>query len=218
MLGVIEDQQGTGKNYRLDNGVRMIGKTGTGQVVENGGYSTSVYMHSFVGLAPYEDPQVVMFITFKSGDSYAQYMPNIVKQTMTSALQVVNQYNATDEKTIDESYTLDSYTNQSVNYVKSKLESKSLNVQVIGNGGSVIEQYPLARSKVTSGDKVFIKTEGTDITLPDLTGWSKKEVQTYASLAEIQLVIEGTSGHVTSQSIEANQVIHKGDSLSITLS
>lgn len=62
MLGVIEDQQGTGKNYRLDNGVRMIGKTGTGQVVENGGYSTSVYMHSFVGLAPYEDPQVVMFI------------------------------------------------------------------------------------------------------------------------------------------------------------
>ena len=47
---------------------------------------------------------------------------------------------------------------------------------------------------------------------------SKKEVQTYASLAEIQLVIEGTSGHVTSQSIEANQVIHKGDSLSITLS
>jgi penicillin-binding protein 2B len=218
MLGVIEDQQGTGKNYRLDNGVRMIGKTGTGQVVENGGYSTSVYMHSFVGLAPYEDPQVVMFITFKSGDSYAQYMPNIVKQTMTSALQVVNQYNAPDEKTVDESYTLDSYTNQSVNYVKSKLESKSLNVQVIGNGGSVIEQYPLARSKVTSGDKIFIKTEGTDITLPDLTGWSKKEVQTYASLAEIQLVIEGTSGHVTSQSIEANQVIHKGDSLSITLS
>lgn len=71
---------------------------------------------------------------------------------------------------------------------------------------------------MTSGDKIFIKTEGTDITLPDLTGWSKKEVQTYASLAEIQLVIEGTSGHVTSQSIEANQVIHKGDSLSITLS
>ena len=30
--------------------------------------------------------------------------------------------------------------------------------------------------------------------------------------------IEGTSGHVTSQGIEANQVIHKGDSLSITLS
>ena len=30
--------------------------------------------------------------------------------------------------------------------------------------------------------KVFIKTEGKDITLPNLIGWSKKEVQTYASV------------------------------------
>ena len=43
------------------------------------------------------------------------------------------------------SYTLDSYTNQSVNYVKSKVESKSLSVQIIGNGSSVIEQYPLSK-------------------------------------------------------------------------
>ena len=134
MLGVIEDEQGTGKTYRLDNDVRMIGKTGTGQVVENGGYSTTLYMHSFVGIAPYDDPQVVMFLTFKSGDSYAQYMPNIVKQTMNEALQVVNRYNAKNTTAVDQSYTLDSYTNQSVNYVKSKLESKSLSVQIIGNG------------------------------------------------------------------------------------
>jgi len=218
MLGVIEDEQGTGKTYRLDNDVRMIGKTGTGQVVENGGYSTTLYMHSFVGIAPYDDPQVVMFLTFKSGDSYAQYMPNIVKQTMNEALQVVNRYNAKNTTAVDQSYTLDSYTNQSVNYVKSKLESKSLSVQIIGNGSSVIEQYPLAKSKVTSGDKVFIKTEGKDITLPNLIGWSKKEVQTYASLAGIQLTIDGTSGHVTAQSVGENTVVHSGDSLTVAIS
>ena len=218
MLGVIEDEQGTGKIYRLDNDVRMIGKTGTGQVVENGGYSTTLYMHSFVGIAPYDDPQVVMFLTFKSGDSYAQYMPNIVKQTMNEALQVVNRYNAKNTTAVDQSCTLDSYTNQSVNYVKSKLESKSLSVQIIGNGSSVIEQYPLAKSKVTSGDKVFIKTEGKDITLPNLIGWSKKEVQTYASLAGIQLTIDGTSGHVTAQSVGENTVVHSGDSLTVAIS
>ena len=218
MLGVIEDEQGTGKTYRLDNDVRMIGKTGTGQVVENGGYSTTLYMHSFVGIAPYDDPQVVMFLTFKSGDSYAQYMPNIVKQTMNEALQVVNRYNAKNTTAVDQSYTLDSYTNQSVNYVKSKLESKSLSVQIIGNGSSVIEQYPLTKSKVTSGDKVFIKTEGKDITLPNLIGWSKKEVQTYASLAGIQLTIDGTSGHVTAQSVGENTVVHSGDSLTVAIS
>ena len=175
-------------------------------------------MHSFVGIAPYDDPQVVMFLTFKSGDSYAQYMPNIVKQTMNEALQVVNRYNAKNTTAVDQSCTLDSYTNQSVNYVKSKLESKSLSVQIIGNGSSVIEQYPLAKSKVTSGDKVFIKTEGKDITLPNLIGWSKKEVQTYASLAGIQLTIDGTSGHVTAQSVGENTVVHSGDSLTVAIS
>ena len=102
--------------------------------------------------------------------------------------------------------------------LKAKLESKALSVQIIGNGSSVIEQYPLAKSKVTSGDKVFIKTEGKDITLPNLIGWSKKEVQTYASLAGIQLTIDGTSGHVTAQSVGENTVVHSGDSLTVVIS
>ena len=67
----------------------MIGKTGTGQVVENGGYSTTLYMHSFVGIAPYDDPQVVMFLTFKSGDSYAQYMPNIMLKIRQQLIKAI---------------------------------------------------------------------------------------------------------------------------------
>ena len=108
--------------------------------------------------------------------------------------------------------------NQSVSYVKSKLDSKSLHVYIIGNGNTVIEQYPSATSKVSKGDKVFIKTNGTEITLPDMNGWSKKEVQAYASLSGIKLVIEGTSGHVTSQSVASGSIVHSGDEVTITLS
>ena len=57
-----------------------------------------------------------------------------------------------------------------------------------------------------------------DITLPNLIGWSKKEVQTYASLAGIQLTIDGTSGHVTAQSVGENTVVHSGDSLIVAIS
>ena len=112
----------------------------------------------------------------------------------------------------------DTYMNQSVSYVKSKLDSKSLHVYIIGNGNTVIEQYPSATSKVSKGDKVFIKTNGTEITLPDMNGWSKKEVQAYASLSGIKLVIEGTSGHVTSQSVASGSIVHSGDEVTITLS
>lgn len=216
MLGVIENDAGTGKSFKIDD-LRMFGKTGTGQIVVDGAYSSSIHMHSFAGLAPYDDPQVVMFLTLRCGDSYSLYAPELVKTLMKEAVQIVNQYNVEDTTSIDESYTLDSYMNQSMSYVKSKLESKSMQVVVIGNGTTVIEQHPTASSKVSKGDKIFIKTDGTEITLPDMTGWSKKEAQAFASLSELKLTIQGTSGHVTNQSIGAETIVHSGDELTIAL-
>ncbi|RHM60606.1 MULTISPECIES: penicillin-binding protein [Coprobacillaceae] len=218
MLGVVENEVGTGKRYRLDDGTQIFGKTGTGQVPENGGYSTSIYMNSFVGLAPYDDPQVEIVITFKSDNSYVDYVPNIVKTMTTEALNVVNQYKVKDSGHLDESYTLDSYTNQSVNYVKSKLESKSLKVQLIGNGGTIIEQYPIKKTKVSVGDRIFLKTDGKDITVPNMSGWSKKEVLTYGSLSGIEITFEGSSGQVTGQSVAENSVVHSGDKITVNLS
>lgn len=216
MLGVIENDAGTGKSFKMDD-LRMFGKTGTGQIVIDGAYSSSIHMHSFAGLAPYDDPQVVMFLTLRCGDSYSIHAPDFVKKLMKEAVQVVNQYNVEDTTAIDESYTLDSYTNQSVNYVKSKLESKSLQVTVIGNGSTVLEQHPSASSRVSKGDRVFIKTDGTDITLPNMVGWSKKEAQSFASIAELKLNIQGTSGHVTNQSVAAETIVHSGDELTIVV-
>lgn len=216
MLGVVENNAGTGKSFKMDD-LRMFGKTGTGQIVIDGAYSSSIHMHSFAGLAPYDDPQVVIFLTVKSNETYSLYAPELVKKLMKEAVQVVNQYHVEDTTTIDESYTLDSYMNQSVNYVKSKLESKSLAVTVIGNGSTVIEQHPSANSRVSKGDRIFIKTDGTEIALPNMTGWSKKEVQSFASIAELKLNVQGTSGHVTNQSIGADTIVHRGDEITVVI-
>lgn len=215
MLGVVESDAGTGKSFKMDD-LRMFGKTGTGQIVVDGAYSSSIHMHSFAGFAPYDDPQVVMFLTVRSNETYSLYAPDLVKTLMKEAVQVVNQYNVEDQ-TIDEGYTLDSYMNQSVNYVKSKLEAKSLQVTVIGNGSTVIEQHPSALTRVSKGDRVFIKTDGSDITLPNMVGWSKKEVQSYASIAGLKLNIQGTSGQVTSQTVAENTIVHSGVEIGITL-
>ena len=44
--------------------LQIIGKTGTGQVVVDGGYSSTIYTKSFSGMAPYEDPQIIVNIVF----------------------------------------------------------------------------------------------------------------------------------------------------------
>jgi stage V sporulation protein D (sporulation-specific penicillin-binding protein) len=51
---------GTGGNAYID-GYRVGGKTGTAQVVENGVYSKSKHIVSFIGFAPADDPQILVY-------------------------------------------------------------------------------------------------------------------------------------------------------------
>ena len=218
LKGVVTESMGTAKKFNLDNGVQIIGKTGTGQVVVDGGYSSTIYTKSFSGMAPYEDPQIIVNIVFQGADNdTTQHQANVIKSVMPVALSIVNKYNAPETTTVSSDYKLDSYVNQSVSFVKSKLESKAVNVQVIGNGNTVLEQYPEAGSKVAKNDRVFIKTESNDIVLPNFTGWSRKDVLTFGSLSGVNITIDGGNGLVGAQSAPEGTVVHNGDALTITL-
>lgn len=61
LVGVIEDERGTGKRARLD-GWRAAGKTGTAQKADlvSGGYSADKRFSSFVGFAPAEAPRIAV--------------------------------------------------------------------------------------------------------------------------------------------------------------
>ena len=219
LKGVVNESMGTAKKFALDNGVQIIGKTGTGQMVgENGGYSSTNYTKSFSGMAPYEDPQIITIVVFQGPDnSTTDHQANIIKNIVPTALSIVSSYNGTDNETPTQEYKLDSYINQSVNFVKSKLASKSLNVQVIGNGTTIIEQFPKNKSRVSKNDRVFIKTESLDITVPNFEGWSRKDVQTFGSLSGINIIVDGSSGLVSGQDVLEGTILHEGDSIDITL-
>jgi cell division protein FtsI (penicillin-binding protein 3)/stage V sporulation protein D (sporulation-specific penicillin-binding protein) len=57
LVNVVEN--GHGKKASID-GYYIGGKTGTAQVAKAGGYSDDEYVHTFVGLAPIEEPAFVM--------------------------------------------------------------------------------------------------------------------------------------------------------------
>jgi len=65
LVQVVED--GTGKRARLD-GYVVAGKTGTAQLpaAHGNGYSRSRYLSSFVGIAPADDPQVVVLVSLRA--------------------------------------------------------------------------------------------------------------------------------------------------------
>lgn len=59
LSGVVED--GTGQLAKVD-GYDVGGKTGTSQKIENGTYSHSKFIASFIGFAPVKDPKIVVVV------------------------------------------------------------------------------------------------------------------------------------------------------------
>ena len=99
---------GTAKKFNLDNGVQIIGKTGTGQVVVDGGYSSTIYTKSFSGMAPYEDPQIIVNIVFQGADNdTTQHHSNVIKSEMQAALSILNKYKAHQTTTESSDYKID---------------------------------------------------------------------------------------------------------------
>ena len=87
---------------------------------------------------------------------------------------------------------------------------------MIGNGSTIIEQYPASGSVVSSGDRVFLLTDGAQITMPDMTGWTRKDITAFWDLTGIQIQTDGY-GTVVAQSVEPNTPIDSSMEISVTM-
>ena len=97
-------------------------------------------------------------------------------------------------------YVLDSYLNQSVQYAQNILTKHQLTPLVIGNGKTILNQYPNAQIEVSAKSRVFLQTDGSTITMPSMIGWSRKEAQAFATMANIDIEFNGI-GNIYSQSV-----------------
>ena len=64
--------QGSGKGAYID-GYRVGGKTGTAQKAKDGAYISGEYILSFVGIAPMDDPQLVVYVAIDNPKNTVQY-------------------------------------------------------------------------------------------------------------------------------------------------
>ena len=113
-------------------------------------------------------------------------------------------------------FTLDNYTNYSLESAITKLSKYNMNIVAIGDGDTIINQYPKKGFTLLENGRLFFLTDYQNITMADLTGFNKKEVLAYCDLANIKVNITG-SGYVVSQSIKPDEIIDEGDILEIVL-
>lgn len=213
-----EENEAVGLDYRVE-GLDVIGKTGTAEIYDdqNGGYLTGWldHLYSFSGMFPKDDPEIIIFVSVKRPNNGS----NIGLKEMTqSVMESIAKYkglignNNSDDEVIK--YEIQNYLNLNTEDVKKELETKELDVVILGNGDRIIEQYPSANTTVLSGDKVFLLTNDTEIVMPDLTGYSRIEAITLLDMLNVTYEIEGY-GFVTEQSIEPGSKL--SDTIKLTL-
>ncbi|WP_027414489.1 stage V sporulation protein D [Aneurinibacillus terranovensis] len=153
---------GSGRNAYID-GYRVGGKTGTAQVVENGVYSSSKHIVSFIGFAPADDPQIIVYTAVNNpkGIQFGGVVAApIVRNILESALpylkvpkrtgQMVKKYQYPDKKVL-----------QVPNFVG--LDRKEMGnseytfpLDVAGKGDKVIYQSPQPGERVEEGTKIRV--------------------------------------------------------------
>jgi penicillin-binding protein 2B len=218
---VVTSPKGTGGRYKIE-GYSVAGKTGTAQLPNpRGGYLTgpSNYIFSFVGMAPKDDPKLVVYVAVQQPeiDDYTKGsipVSMIFDPVMKNSLQYLNIQPSNQEKAA--ANKLPNLSGEPVQNVVTSLSEKGFETVVLGNGSEVNDQLPKEGITVLEGEKILIKTGG-EMKLPDLTGWSLRDVMKLAQLADLKLNTSG-SGYVSKQNIKAGTPVKKGDDLIVHLS
>ncbi len=209
----------TGTGYKM-KGYDLIGKTGTAQLVnpKTGAYYTNDYYttKSFVGMWPKKDPQVIIYTSVnKSVGGSSKPLTTVVKNLVENVSKYLNIFSEKEDKTI-KNYTLEDYTNKKVTDVKSTLKENKITTIVLGDGTKIIDQYPKKNDIVGKNDKVFLLTNSTKYTLPDFTGYSKKQATEVCKLLNLNCEFK-SYGYVTNQSLKKGTTIKNNQKITFTL-
>lgn len=215
---------GTGSIYAME-GYDLIAKTGTAQIAstDGSGYLTGEYdvIRGFAGIYPAENPKLIIYATMTRPQSKsARPLSMIIDQIIVNATQYYGiDTTADDNEVVDPvvENLMPSFINQTINNATTTLTEMGVTPYVLGNGTKVVSQYPAEGTTITNKEKVFLVTnDDATIAMPNITGWSLKEVKAFANLLKIPLTVTG-NGYVTSQSIPEGTILNQDSMLTITL-
>lgn len=205
--------------YWQPENVVMIGKTGTAQIASpKGGYLSGNYdyIKSFAGIFPAEEPEYIVYLSVKQLIGSTN---DIASAVTTAVEEIANYANLTEEKNdLDESKIIkvENYINKKTDLSVEKIKNQKLNPIVIGEGNTIINQYPKKNTTLVSGSKLFILTNDDVYKMPNMKGWGAAEVISFCNLIGLKYQFDGY-GYVEEFSIPENTEINLKEVLKVTL-
>lgn len=219
MMPVTETSGCTSNSYKI-NGITTAGKSGTAQISgDNGKYLEGDYntLSSFIGMVPAQSPELVLYtgvMKTKNGEP-GVYTQRLYTKIMNNALSYYSITQDGKSKSSMASFTVPQYVGQSVERIQSEISQQPQKIVIIGKGSNVVYQSINAGSTIM-GNTIFLITDGTEYLMPNIIGWSKKDVQTLREYFHLKSEQDIGNGFAIAQSLLPGVPIPKDGVLNVT--
>jgi cell division protein FtsI/penicillin-binding protein 2 len=207
-------EEGTGTKAALSY-LELSGKTGTAEKASaSGGYSANKFIASFVGFAPYEDPQIVCLVMLDEPSYYnrfggvsaapvfAKMMAAIANSSTMFDHVLTTDVLESDRAEINNVFVAPNFLRLDRARAMDRARRLELNVLCKGDGGEVVAQDPDPGVAMGRDEVVRLYLSGAPPsaphTTPDLRGLPMRVAKRKAVLAGLRCTVVGT-GLVASQ-------------------
>ena len=217
----------TGKPIVTVPGQTVSVKSGTAQIADeqNGGYlvGKTNYIFSVVTMHPSENPDFILYVTVQQPEHFStpwfgEFANPILERAsaMKESLNLQSTAKNLDQVTTTTSYAMPATKDYSPGDMAEELRRNLVQPIVIGSGTKIKESSVSEGTNLDANEKVLLLSDKVE-EMPDLYGWSKKNVETFAKWLNLEVEYEGSGQTVTKQSVRANTALKDLQKIKITL-
>lgn len=202
-------------------------KSGTAQIADEqkGGYlvGKTNYIFSVVTMHPSENPDFILYVTVQQPEHFStpwfgEFANPILERAsaMKESLNLQSTAKNLDQVTTTTSYSMPATKDYSPGDMAEELRRNLVQPIVIGSGTKIKESSAAEGTNLDANEQILLLSDKVEV-MPDLYGWSKKNVETFAKWLNLEVEFEGTGEIVKKQSVRSNTALKDLQKIKITL-
>lgn len=202
-------------------------KSGTAQIADeqNGGYlvGKTNYIFSVVTMHPSENPDFILYVTVQQPEHFStpwfgEFANPILERAsaMKESLNLQSTAKNLDQVTTTTSYAMPATKDYSPGDMAEELRRNLVQPIVIGSGTKIKDSSVAEGTNLDANEQILLLSDKVE-EMPDLYGWSKKNVETFAKWLNLEVEFEGTGEIVKKQSVRSNTALKDLQKIKITL-
>lgn len=202
-------------------------KSGTAQIADeqNGGYlvGKTNYIFSVVTMHPSENPDFILYVTVQQPEHFStpwfgEFANPILERAsaMKESLNLQSTAKNLDQVTTTTSYAMPATKDYSPGDMAEELRRNLVQPIVIGSGTKIKDSSVAEGTNLDANEQILLLSDKVE-EMPDLYGWSKKNVETFAKWLNLEVEFEGTGEIVKKQSVRSNTALKNIQKIKITL-